>query len=63
MDVMPYKAAEYEKMELETFMPAHKESGLRKGWGLHKVLNHYGYGDCWSVGQPNKRLNFNQLNI
>ena len=42
MDVKPYKAAEYEKMELETFMPAHKEAGLRKGWGLHKVLNHYG---------------------
>ena len=42
MDVMPYKAAEYEKMELETFMPSHKEAGLRKGWGLHKVLNHYG---------------------
>ena len=30
------------EMELETFMPIHKNQGQKSGWGLHKVLNHYG---------------------
>ena len=42
MEVDPYRAAEYEAMEIETFMPIHQEQGTRSGWGLHKVLNHYG---------------------
>jgi hypothetical protein len=43
MEVDPYRAAEYERAELEDFMPAFKENDkVRKGWGLHKVLNHYG---------------------
>ena len=42
MEVDGYRAAEYEAMELETFMPIHQEQGTKSGWGLHKVLNHYG---------------------
>ena len=43
MKVDPYRAAEYERAELEDFMPSFKENDtIRKGWGLHKVLNHYG---------------------
>lgn len=42
MEVDGYRQAEYEKMELETFMPIHKNQGQKSGWGLHKVLNHYG---------------------
>lgn len=42
MEVDVYRAAEYEAMELETFMPIHEKQGTKSGWGLHKVLNHYG---------------------
>lgn len=42
MEVDNYRAAEYEAMELETFMPIHQEQGTKSGWGLHKVLNHFG---------------------
>jgi len=43
MKVNPYRAADYERTELEDFMPRFKENDtIRKGWGLHKVLNHYG---------------------
>lgn len=42
MEVDGYRAAEYEAMELETFMPIHQEQGTKSGWGLHKVLNHFG---------------------
>jgi len=43
MAVDPYRFGDYEKAELETFMPMFKESDTtRKGWGLHKILNRGG---------------------
>ena len=30
------------KEGIETFMPIHQTQGTKSGWGLHKVLNHYG---------------------
>jgi hypothetical protein len=43
MAVDPYKADEYEKAELEMFMPNFKENDkVKTGWGLHKVLNYLG---------------------
>lgn len=41
MDVDWYKSYEYEEMELKTFMPINKSNGML-GWGLVKVLNHFG---------------------
>ena len=37
MDVKK-SAYEYEKMELNRFMPIHKKNKFIKGWGLHKVV-------------------------
>lgn len=42
MDVNPYRTAEYERVELEDFMPAHKASGNQKGWVLSKIVNRFG---------------------
>ena len=42
MEVDPYQTAAYEKMEIETFLPMFKDQEIRKGWALHKVLNHFG---------------------
>jgi hypothetical protein len=43
MAVDPYKADEYEKAELEMFMPNFKENDkIKTGWGLHKILNYLG---------------------
>lgn len=43
MVVDPYKADEYEKAELEVFMPDFKENDqVKTGWGLHKILNYLG---------------------
>ena len=37
MDVKK-SAYEYEKMEIDDFMPIHKKNKYIKGWGLHKVV-------------------------
>lgn len=42
MDVDPYRTAEYERVELEEFMPVHKASGKHKGWVLSKIVNRFG---------------------
>ena len=41
MNVNWYKQAEYEDMELKTFMPINKRNGMR-AWGLTKVLDQLG---------------------
>ncbi|MCH1539266.1 MAG: hypothetical protein L7S43_04740 [Flavobacteriaceae bacterium] len=42
MEVDPYQTEAYEKLEIETFLPMFKDEKIRKGWALHKVLNHFG---------------------
>jgi hypothetical protein len=41
MSVDWYKQADYESMELKTFMPLNKKNGMR-AWGLTKVLDQLG---------------------
>lgn len=41
MSVEGFREAEYEDMEINTFMPMHQRDGVRTGWELYKVLNHY----------------------
>lgn len=42
MNVNELRQADYEKMELNTFMPMHMKDGVRSGWELFKVLNYLG---------------------
>jgi hypothetical protein len=39
MIVDPINFYDYEKIELNTFLPMQKSNKLVKGWGLHKVIS------------------------
>lgn len=41
MSVENFREAEYEDLELNTFMGMHQRDGVRSGWELYKVLNNY----------------------
>lgn len=42
MNVEDTRQADYENMELNTFMPLHQKDGVRTGWELYKILNYLG---------------------